>query len=165
MGSGGLIQLIAYGAQDIYLTCSPQITFFKAVYRRHTNFAIESIQQSVQGNLNFGNNISMVISRNGDLLKNVWIQYNPQQLLSGVNNNVVAANIGHSLIDQIDFLIGGSRVDRQYGKWLTIWNYLTYQNNDGVQGPIDTLATGPGEQSVLLGGDSATNVYLPRPTL
>ena len=55
MGGGGLIQLIEYGSQDIYLTGQPQITFFKAVYRRHTNFAIESFQQTVQGNINFGN--------------------------------------------------------------------------------------------------------------
>ena len=161
---GGLVQLIAYGAQDIYLTGQPQITFFKAVYRRHTNFAIESIQQSVQGNINFGNNVSMVITRNGDLLKNVWIQYNPQQLLSGVSNNVVAANVGHALIEQIDILIGGQLIDRHYGKWLTIWNYLTEDNDNGMQGPIDNNGCGPGEQSVASGGDSASNVYLPRPT-
>ena len=161
---GGLVQLIAYGAQDIYLTGQPQITFFKAVYRRHTNFAIESIEQTIQGNINFGNKVSILITRNGDLLKNVWVQYNPQQLLGNVNNNVVAANVGHALIDQVNILIGGQIVDTQYGKWLTIWNYLTYQNNDGTQGPIDSHATGPGEQSVSGGGDSATNIYLPRPT-
>jgi hypothetical protein len=160
---GGLIQLIAYGAQDIYLTGQPQITFFKAVYRRHTNFAIESIQQSVQGNINFGNNASLVITRNGDLLKNVWIQYNPQQLLSGVSNDVVAANAGHALIEQIDILIGGQLIDRHYGKWLTIWNYLTEKNDSGMQAPIDINGCGPGEQPGAV-GDNASNVYLPRPT-
>ena len=46
---GGLMQLVAYGAQDIYITGNPQITFFKIVYRRHTNFAMESVQQSLTG--------------------------------------------------------------------------------------------------------------------
>ena len=47
---GGLMQLVAYGAQDVYLTGNPQITFFKVVYRRHTNFSMESIQQTLNGN-------------------------------------------------------------------------------------------------------------------
>jgi hypothetical protein len=160
---GGLIQLIAIGAQDIYLTGQPQVSYFKSVYRRHTNFATESIQQQVQGNFNFGNTVTLVISRNADLLKNVWIQYNPKQLLGGVSNNVVASNIGHALIEQVDILIGGQLVDRHYGKWLTIWKYLT-DNNEVNQGPIDQHAYGPGEQTVAGGGDSPTNVYLPRPT-
>ena len=161
---GGLIQLIAYGAQDIYLTGQPQITFWKAVYRRHTNFAMESIQQTVQGRLAFGSQISFVISRNADLLKNLWIQYNPQDLLSGVTgpNGVIAANVGHALIDFMDIIIGGQLVDRHYGKWLTIWNYLTDRNDSGTQGPLDNNAYGPGENPTT--GDTATNETLPRPT-
>jgi len=160
---GGLIQLVAYGAQDIYLTGQPQITFFKAVYRRHTNFAIESIQQSVQGRLAFEQQVSFVVTRNADLLKKLWIQYNPQELLGGVAGYNVAANIGHALIDQVEILIGGQIIDRQYGKWLTIWNYLTDCNNEGTQGPIDTNCYGPGEQTGVT-GDNASNEYLPRPT-
>ena len=133
---GGLIQLVAYGAQDIYLTGQPQITFWKSVYRRHTNFAIESIQQTLVGSLNFGQKVSFVVSRNGDLLKRLWIQYNANDLLAGVNNNIVAANVGHALIDTIEILIGGQIIDKHYGKWLTIWNYLTDTNNDGTQGAI-----------------------------
>ena len=167
MGGGGLIQLIAYGSQDIYLTGQPQITFFKAVYRRHTNFAIESFQQTVQGNINFGNQVSILITRNGDLLKKVWIQYNPSELLAGVNALpcAVSANVGHALINQVEIVIGGQIVDRQYGKWLTIWNYLTNVNDSGTQGSIDTDCYGPGEQPPIFGGDSADNEYLQRPTL
>jgi hypothetical protein len=159
---GGLIQLVAYGAQDIYLTGQPQITFFKTVYRRHTNFAVESIQQSVQGRLSFGSQVSFVVSRNADLLKKLWIQYNPRDLLGGVAGYNVAANIGHALIDQVEILIGGQTIDKQYGKWLTIWNYLTDCNNEGTQGSIDENCYGPGEQSS--GGDNAYNEYLTRPT-
>ena len=160
---GGLMQLIAYGAQDIYLTGQPQITFFKSVYRRHTNFAMESIEQSVYGSIGFDNSVSLVITRNADLLKKIWIQYSPAQMLSGATNGTaVTANLGHSMVDHVDILIGGQLIDRQYGKWMTIWNYLTDNNNSGTQGPIDNNCYGPGEQ--LVGGDSASNTYTPRPT-
>lgn len=72
---GGLIQLVAYGAQDIYLTGDPQITFFKAIYRRHTNFSMESIEQTFKGTLsNTGGNVSCSISRNGDLIHDIHIR-------------------------------------------------------------------------------------------
>jgi hypothetical protein len=160
---GGLIQLVAYGSQDIYLTGQPQITFFKSVYRRHTNFAIESIEQTLYGSLGFTNSVSTVISRNGDLLKRLWIQYSPINMLSGVTDGTaVGANISHSIVNNIDMLIGGQLIDRHYGKWLTIWNYLT--ENQGSQGPLDDNCYGPGEQSVADGGDSDSNTFLPRPS-
>ena len=71
---GGLMQLVAYGAQDIYLTGNPQITFFKVVYRRHTNFAMEAIQQSFNGSLSEGNRVSCVVSRNGDLVHRMYLE-------------------------------------------------------------------------------------------
>jgi hypothetical protein len=60
---GGLLQLVAYGAQDVYLTGNPQITFFKAVYRRHTNFAIESIEQTFSGTPGYGQRVTSTISQ------------------------------------------------------------------------------------------------------
>ena len=71
---GGLMQLVAYGAQDVYLTGNPQITFFKVVYRRHTNFSIESIEQTLSGTADFNNIVICSISRNGDLINNMWAQ-------------------------------------------------------------------------------------------
>ena len=66
---GGLMQLVAYGAQDIYLTGNPQITFFKVVYRRHTNFSMETIQQTLNGFVkNNDGRFTSTISRNGDLI-------------------------------------------------------------------------------------------------
>ena len=65
---GGLMQLVAYGAQDVYLTGNPQITFFKVVYRRHTNFAIEAIEQTFNGSPSFGSKSTVQITRNGDLV-------------------------------------------------------------------------------------------------
>ena len=71
---GGLMQLVAYGAQDIYLTGNPQITFFKVVYRRHTNFAVESIEQTFNGSAALGKKFSCTIARNGDLLHRVYLE-------------------------------------------------------------------------------------------
>ena len=72
---GGLMQLVAYGAQDIYLTGNPQITFFKVVYRRHTNFSMEAIQQTFDGTADFGRDVSATISRNGDLVYRMYLEH------------------------------------------------------------------------------------------
>jgi len=170
---GGLMQLVAYGSQDIYLTGKPQITFFKAVYRRYTNFAVESIQQDVQASPLFGSQVTVSIQRNGDLLKRIWIEYSPYDLLAGINDSsgyTIAANLGHALIDHVDIQIGGQLIDRHYGKWMTIWNYLTESNPTGEQGAIDNYGTGPGEYNPnpIYGpagtGDNAVTEVYPRAT-
>ena len=71
---GGLLQLVAYGAQDVYLTGNPQITFFMAVYRRHTNFAIEAVQQTFNGTPDYGQRVTCTIARNGDLMHKVYLE-------------------------------------------------------------------------------------------
>ena len=78
------MQLVAYGAQDIYLTGNPQITFFKVVYRRHTNFSMEAIQQTFNGNAGYGNKVTATISRNGDLLSGLHLEvlFNAQTVAS-----------------------------------------------------------------------------------
>jgi len=68
------MQLVAYGAQDIYLTANPQVTFFKVVYRRHTNFAMEAIEQVFNGSATWGKRVTATISRNGDLIHRVYLQ-------------------------------------------------------------------------------------------
>ena len=80
---GGLLQLVAYGAQDVYLTGNPQITFFKVVYRRHTNFSIESIIQSHNGTVGFGSRMTCQISRNGDLLHKMYISSSEDNITNG----------------------------------------------------------------------------------
>ena len=71
---GGLMQLVAYGAQDVYLTGNPQITFWKVTYRRHTNFAMESIEQTFNGQADFGRRVQCTVSRNGDLAYRTYLQ-------------------------------------------------------------------------------------------
>ena len=112
---GGLMQLVAYGAQDVYLTGNPQITFFKIVYKRHTNFAIEAIEQTVSGNELFGSKLSSTIARNGDLITKMYLKCNVT--LSGTDGNFAWVNkLGHSMLENIEILIGGSRIDKQYNE-------------------------------------------------
>ena len=117
---GGLLQLVAYGAQDVYLTGNPQITFFKVVYRRHTNFALEAIEQTFNGTPAFDTRVVCQISRNGDLIHRVYLQV---RLPSDGDN--YCKFFGLRLIDYVEVEIGGQRIDKQYSHWMYIWNELT----------------------------------------
>ncbi|BCS83121.1 capsid protein 1 [Cotonvirus japonicus] len=130
--AGGLLQLVAYGAQDVYLTSNPQITFFKIVYRRHTNFAVESIEAYFGGNLNFGKKSQVEISRNGDLITQAVlkvilpeVRYEGNFDRFGHVGFAWVKNIGHAIVDEIDLEIGGSTIDKQYGDWLQLWHEVS----------------------------------------
>jgi len=122
---GGLMQLVAYGAQDVYLTGNPQITFFKVVYRRHTNFAMESIQQTFNGTADFGKRVSCTISRNGDLIHRMYLQVDIPAVSIVGNSFRWIDSLGHILISTAELQIGGQRIDFHYGDWLEIFNELT----------------------------------------
>jgi hypothetical protein len=122
---GGLLQLVAYGAQDVYLTGNPQITFFKVVYRRHTNFSIESIVQSFNGNVSSGGRVTCQISRNGDLLHKLYLEVHNDGSNLATISETNAAKLGHEMIKKVELEIGGQLIDRQYGDWMHIWNELT----------------------------------------
>ena len=121
---GGLLQLVAYGAQDVYLTGNPQITFFKVVYRRHTNFAIEAIEQTGTGSNSLGSRVSFQITRNGDLIHRVYF-YGELQASSTGGGVALVPNVGHKLLKTIELEIGGQRIDKHYSEWLYIWNELS----------------------------------------
>mgnify|MGYP002633511450 CR=1 FL=1 len=134
--AGGLMQLVAYGAQDVYLTGNPQITFWKVSYKRHTNFAMESIEQTFNGQADFGRRVTCTISRNGDLAYRTYLQVTlPEinQSMKGTTQDGVYARWldfpGEQLISQVEIEIGGQRIDRQYGDWMHIWNNLTLPND------------------------------------
>ena len=117
------MQLVAYGAQDIYLTGNPQITFFKVVYRRHTNFAVESIEQTFNGSADFNRRVTATISRNGDLIQQMYLEVVlPKCATAGARWTY---GIGNALISQAEIEIGGQLIDRQYGDWMNIWTELT----------------------------------------
>jgi hypothetical protein len=126
------MQLVAYGAQDVFLTGTPEITFWKVSYRRHTNFAMESIEQTFSGQADFGRRVTCTISRNGDLCYRTYLQVT----LPEINQDMKATGDagvyarwldfpGEQLIAQVEVEIGGQRIDRQYGDWMHIWNQLT----------------------------------------
>jgi hypothetical protein len=126
------MQLVAYGAQDVFLTGTPEITFWKVSYRRHTNFAMESIEQTFSGQADFGRRVTCTISRNGDLCYRTYLQVT----LPEINQNMAPSGsdgvyarwldfIGEQMIAQVEVEIGGQRIDRQYGDWMHIWNQVT----------------------------------------
>ena len=119
---GGLIQLIAVGIQDIYLIGNPQITFFKTVFKRYTNFSIESMQQPIDGRTDFGQMIQCTIQRKGDLVKDIILDILLPALPSGY---YWTDGIGNVLVKQVDLEIGGQLVDRHYSEWFDIWSQLT----------------------------------------
>jgi hypothetical protein len=132
---GGLMQLVAYGAQDVYLTGNPQITFWKVVYRRHTNFSMEAVEHTLNGNPDFGRSATVTILRNGDLAGRTCLKVELKSTqiataFSGCEGEQPKAafvrRLGHALIKEVEVEIGGSRIDRQYGVWLDIWWELTH---------------------------------------
>ena len=118
---GGLMQLVAYGAQDIYLTGNPQITFFKVVYRRHTNFAVESIEQTFNGTADFGRLVTATISRNGDLIQQMYLEV----FLPATTDGTWTYGLGNAMIQKAEIEIGGQLIDRHYGEWMDIWTELS----------------------------------------
>uniref|UniRef100_A0A6C0DK37 Major capsid protein N-terminal domain-containing protein n=1 Tax=viral metagenome TaxID=1070528 RepID=A0A6C0DK37_9ZZZZ len=132
MTGGGLMQLVAYGAQDVYLTGNPQITFFKVVYRRHTNFAMESIENPFNGSPGFGRKVTCTIQRNGDLIYRIYLQATlPKVTLQSTDGSGAQFRwlnwVGHNLVKNVELEIGGQRIDKHYGDWLQIWNELTQE--------------------------------------
>ena len=122
---GGLLQLVAYGAQDVYLTGNPQITFFKVVYRRHTNFAMEAIQQTFNGNVGYGNTVTCQISRNGDLINRMYLQVSVPKKTTANTTDSYVNYLGLRLIKSVVIEIGGQQIDKHYSDWLYIWNELS----------------------------------------
>ena len=150
---GGLMQLVAYGAQDIYLTGNPQITFFKVVYRRHTNFSMESIEQTFNGTVAPCSRVSCTVSRNGDLIHKMYLRVShsaancecgasgvptssrgqavgspipviPDTLAGGAVQDDISV-CANDLIDSVEIEIGGQKIDKHYGDWLNIWTELS----------------------------------------
>ncbi len=183
---GGLMQLVAYGAQDIYLTGNPQITFFKVVYRRHTNFAMENIQQTFNGNPVFGTRATATVSRNGDLINSaylyvtlpplgneVWYFVNKDTGLLGTGgeNPLTSPSpapvefelcwtnyVGLALINYVSVEIGGQEIDKHYGLWMYIWQELT-MTSEKAEG-YKRMVGGTDASGILLLGNARVSQEL-----
>ena len=156
---GGLLQLVAYGAQDVYLTGNPQITFFKVVYRRHTNFAIEAIQQTFNGNAGYGNTVTCQISRNGDLINRMYLQVDvPKRKSTATTDGSTYQNyLGLRLIKSVVIEIGGQQIDKHYSDWLYIWNELSLPM--GKRYAYDTMVGA--DKDILNWSAQSTTLYIP----
>lgn len=161
------MQLVAYGAQDIYLTGNPQITFFKVVYRRHTNFAVESIEQTFNGTADFNKRVTATISRNGDLIQQMYLEVTLPVVAaaSTATSNVWTYGVGNALISQAEIEIGGQLIDRQYGDWMNIWTELTIPagKRDGYDNMVGNAITTSVDSEQCGGVDytSAKRIYVP----
>ena len=103
------MQLVAYGAQDVYLTGNPQITFFKVVYRRHTNFSTESIQQTLNGTVGFGNRVSCTVSRNGDLVYRMYLEHAASFKQANTSTIAIGDDYGSHVMKEMELEIGGQK--------------------------------------------------------
>ena len=158
---GGLLQLVAYGAQDVYLTGNPQITFFKVVYRRHTNFAIESIRQVFNGQAEYGNTITCQISRNGDLINRCYVELDINGLGYDQATNLTkyVDYLGLKILKSVVCEIGGQQVDKHYSDWMYIWNELSLPI--GKRFGYDKMVGANGDYLSKLKTDKKTKLSIP----
>jgi hypothetical protein len=138
---GGLIQLIAFGSQNILLNGNPSISFFKKVYKTHTNFSMESMRVSFnRAEISFNDETNLIakISRNADLIQDIYFSIKIPTVLKRIvseGGNIVGEdfrfckNLGEVLINSYEIYIGGAKVDKQYGEWLHIWNELSIESS------------------------------------
>jgi hypothetical protein len=125
--AGGLMQLVAYGAQDVYLTGSPKVTFFQAVYKRHTNFAMETIEQVVNGTAANNARLSVTVARNGDLIGEMYLEMvagNVVYVSDQTGSAKSAEWLAERAIADIELTIGGQRIDKHYQKWWRLYSEL-----------------------------------------
>ena len=143
---GGLLQLVAYGAQDVYLTGKPEITFFKAVYKRHTNFAMETIEQVINGSVANGGRSSVTISRNGDLVQEMFLSADGLALAT----SAATVYSAERMVADVELTIGGQRIDKLYQRWWRLFSEL--YNSEAKKAQYSKMVNG------VAAGDK---VYLP----
>jgi hypothetical protein len=150
---GGLLQLVAYGAQDAYITGNPHITFWKVLYKRHTNFAIEAFRVNFTGAPTYGQRVVAVVNRNADLIWKTYVEVTLPDMTTTPDPDVTWTSgaqrrIGYLLLKQIEVEIGGQVIDRHYGEWLYLWETLTadfstsYKLDGLVGGSLGGTSTG-----------------------
>jgi len=153
---GGLLQLVAQGKQDIFLTGNPQVTWFKMVYRRYTNFSIESQVIPFDNQTEFGRRITVLLPKKGDLLGGLWLEIQLPAITDSVTKLPIPYTnaVGHALIQEVSIEIGEQEIDKQTGEWMELWSNYTVTkdkvqgwnnmigkvagstNTDGLQGPL-----------------------------
>jgi hypothetical protein len=162
---GGLLQLVAYGAQDAYITGNPHITFWKVLYKRHTNFAIEAMRVNFTGAPTYGQRLVAVVNRNADLVWKTYVEVTLPDTTVGNSVNWTGGaqrRLGYLLLQQIEVEIGGQIIDRHYGEWLYLWETLTADFDTAMK--LDQMVGGQytGTTSSFQTCNGRTNVlYIP----
>lgn len=166
--TGGIIQLCAHGVQDLFLTHDPQITFFKIVYRRHTNFSIDQIPQDFINTPDFGKRATCILSRQGDLIGQIYLVitlpsikqfYLDAENIDNFTKFAWVRKLGYAMINYIEIEISGQIIDRHYGEWLNIWNEL-FISPDKVDGLNKMIGNIP-ELTDFTNGKEAYTLYVP----
>lgn len=165
--TGALLQLAAPGIQDNYLTGDPQITFFKVLYRRHTNFSIESVPQNFSSPANFGETVSCILSRSGDLVGKIYLYVEIPAIPQFINPVTGEAdmikkmawvtNLGYALIKDVSIEIGDKIIDKQYGEWMYIWSQVSQGNKHGLNKMIGNVP----EMYQFTNGKQNYQLYIP----
>lgn len=149
--TGALLQLASRGSSDVYFTNNPQMTHFKSVYRRYTNFAMQSIEQNLNGSLSLGQKVSCIIDKPGDLIKDMFLEVT----FTGTANKPWPLQ---AMIDYVELHIGGQSIDKRYGDWLYIWNELTLPMHKKA---LYYNMTGHNTKGVVSGNIASQTAYLP----
>jgi len=140
---GGLLQLVAYGAQDAYLSGNPHITFWKILYKRHTNFAMEAFRVNFTGAPAWGQRVVAVVNRNADLIWKTYLEITLPVTSTVANLSWTGGDkrrLGYLMVQQVEVEIGGQIIDRQYGEWLYLWETLTADFDTAMK--LDNLVGG-----------------------
>ena len=140
---GGLLQLVAYGAQDAYITGNPHITFWKVLFKRHTNFAVEAFRVNFTGMPTYGQRVVAIVNRNADLIWKTYVEVTlPATDASAAVKWTGGAQrrLGYLMLKQIEVEIGGQIIDRHYGEWLYLWETLTADFDTSIK--LDSMVGG-----------------------
>lgn len=161
MPGGALMQLVAYGAQDVYLTGDPKVTFFQTAYKRHTNFALETSQQTVAGTVNPGGLASVTLARSGDLVGDMYVVLQPTTATSAqlTSNNIGADMcwVAERAFTSVELFIGGQSIDKHYQLWFRL--YAEVFLNDTKKQNYGKLTSSPVPNNI--NQTSTSYVYLP----
>ena len=161
--AGGLMQLVAYGAQDVYLTGNPEVTFFQAKYKRHTNFAMENIEQTVNGTAANSGRVSVTVARNGDLVGDMYIE------LMSISSNTATSHpsndcnwVAERAINNVELSIGGQRIDKHYQKWWRLYSELYLDESKKANwGKMTTAPSGTVYLPLVFFFNRNPGLYLP----
>ena len=157
---GTIVQLRGKGAEDIHLTTEPEITFFKAVYKKHTNFSMENIEAPFNTKPKFGSTCFVRLLREGDLISKVYLQL---ELPYEENSTAYWTNrIGFNIIKKVEVIIGNTIVERQYGLWMYLWSELTSTfDKHKILNDMVGFTSRSGEKSIGLPANQPNKLNIP----